>query len=128
MNKIAQVTPLLLLGFNPTVTLSAAPVFTFYAIFLHANVNWDFGALRVVIATPVFHRWHHSARTRRLGQEFRRAVSALGHPVRHLLHATRSLAGKFRHQRAHARRLYRSAVGTVRVAEARRSENPSGMT
>jgi sterol desaturase/sphingolipid hydroxylase (fatty acid hydroxylase superfamily) len=33
---------------------------TFYAIFLHANVNWDFGPLRSVVATPVFHRWHHS--------------------------------------------------------------------
>jgi sterol desaturase/sphingolipid hydroxylase (fatty acid hydroxylase superfamily) len=60
LNKFAQVTPVLLLGFNPLVTLSAAPVLTFYAIFLHANVNWDFGPLRGVIATPVFHRWHHS--------------------------------------------------------------------
>ena len=60
VNKLAQAAPLLLLGFNPTVTLSAAPFFTFYAIFLHANVNWDFGPLRAVIATPVFHRWHHS--------------------------------------------------------------------
>lgn len=60
VNKLAQVTPVLLLGYNPLVTLSTAPVLTFYAIFLHANVNWDFGPLRSVIATPVFHRWHHS--------------------------------------------------------------------
>ena len=60
VNKMAQVTPVLLLGYNPTVTLSAAPILTFYAIFIHANVNWDFGPLRSVIATPVFHRWHHS--------------------------------------------------------------------
>jgi len=60
VNKFAQVTPLLLLGFNPFVTLSAAPFFTFYAIFLHANIDWDFGPLRGIIATPVFHRWHHS--------------------------------------------------------------------
>lgn len=60
VNKLAQVTPVLLLGFNPLVTLSTAPVLTFYAIFLHANVNWDFGPLRSIIATPVFHRWHHS--------------------------------------------------------------------
>ncbi len=59
-NKLLQSTPILLLGYNPTVTLSAAPAFTLYAIFLHANVNWDFGPLRTVIATPVFHRWHHS--------------------------------------------------------------------
>jgi sterol desaturase/sphingolipid hydroxylase (fatty acid hydroxylase superfamily) len=60
VNKLAQVTPVLLLGYNPTVTLTAAPVLTLYAIFLHANVNWDFGPLRCVIASPVFHRWHHS--------------------------------------------------------------------
>jgi len=60
VNKMAQVTPVLLMGYNPTVTLSTAPILTFYAIFLHANVNWDFGPLRSVIATPVFHRWHHS--------------------------------------------------------------------
>ena len=60
VNKLAQASPLLLLGFNPAVTLSTAPFFTLYAIFLHANVNWDFGPLRSVIATPVFHRWHHS--------------------------------------------------------------------
>ena len=60
VNKLAQAAPVLLLGYNPTVTLSTAPVLTFYAIFIHANVNWDFGPLRGVIATPVFHRWHHS--------------------------------------------------------------------
>lgn len=60
VNKLAQASIILLLGFHPFVTASVAPFFTFYAIFLHANVNWDFGPLRCVIATPVFHRWHHS--------------------------------------------------------------------
>ena len=60
VNKLMQATPVLLMGYNPTVTLSTAPVLTFYAIFIHANVNWDFGPFRSMIATPVFHRWHHS--------------------------------------------------------------------
>jgi sterol desaturase/sphingolipid hydroxylase (fatty acid hydroxylase superfamily) len=60
VSKLLQVTPLLLLGFNPFATLSAAPFFTLYAIMLHADVDWDFGPLRGVIASPVFHRWHHS--------------------------------------------------------------------
>ena len=60
VNKFVQASPLLLLGYDPLVTASTAPFFTFYAVFLHANVNWDFGPLRSVIATPVFHRWHHS--------------------------------------------------------------------
>ena len=53
VNKLAQASPVLLMGYNPTVTLSTAPILTFYAIFIHANVNWDFGPLRGVIATPV---------------------------------------------------------------------------
>lgn len=60
VTKLLQVSPLLLLGFNPWVTLSTAPFLTLYAIFLHANLNWDFGPLRGIIASPVFHRWHHS--------------------------------------------------------------------
>jgi sterol desaturase/sphingolipid hydroxylase (fatty acid hydroxylase superfamily) len=60
VSKVCQVTPFLLLGFNPLVTLSAAPFFTFYAIFIHAAVDWDLGPLRGIIASPVFHRWHHS--------------------------------------------------------------------
>jgi sterol desaturase/sphingolipid hydroxylase (fatty acid hydroxylase superfamily) len=60
VSKFCQVTPLLLLGFNSIATLSAAPFFTFYAILLHADVNWDLGPLRGIIASPVFHRWHHS--------------------------------------------------------------------
>lgn len=60
VNNLVQVVPLILLGFNPVVAVSVAPALTLYAIFLHANLNWDFGPLRAVIATPVFHRWHHS--------------------------------------------------------------------
>ena len=26
---------------------------------LHANLNWTFGPFRYVLASPVFHRWHH---------------------------------------------------------------------
>ncbi|TLD71802.1 sterol desaturase family protein [Phragmitibacter flavus] len=60
INKLAQVTPVLLMGYDPLVTLSTAPVLTFYSIFIHANVNWDLGPFRSVLASPVFHRWHHS--------------------------------------------------------------------
>jgi sterol desaturase/sphingolipid hydroxylase (fatty acid hydroxylase superfamily) len=60
VSKLAQATPVLLLGYDPFVTLSTAPVLTLYAIFLHANVPWDLGPLRFVVASPVFHRWHHS--------------------------------------------------------------------
>ena len=60
LSKFCQVTPFLLLGFNPFVTLSTAPFFTFHAIFVHAAVDWNLGPLRGIIVSPVFHRWHHS--------------------------------------------------------------------
>ena len=60
VTNLLQAMPLVLVGFNPFATLSAAPFFTFYAILLHARVNWTYGPLGHVIASPAFHRWHHS--------------------------------------------------------------------
>ena len=54
-------TPLLLLGFDRLTIAAYLPFVTLYAIGLHANVTWDFGPLRYVVASPRFHRWHHSA-------------------------------------------------------------------
>jgi sterol desaturase/sphingolipid hydroxylase (fatty acid hydroxylase superfamily) len=50
-----------LAGFSETAVLVAAPLFFFSGAWTHANVDWTFGPLRYVIASPVFHRWHHSA-------------------------------------------------------------------
>jgi sterol desaturase/sphingolipid hydroxylase (fatty acid hydroxylase superfamily) len=50
-----------LAGFSPNAFLLAAPIAFFSAAFAHANLNWTFGPLRYVIASPVFHRWHHTA-------------------------------------------------------------------
>ena len=63
-------TPVLLLGFDPGITVGTAVFFTFYAIFLHADVDWDFGPLRSVISTPVFHRWHHSKDPQAIDKNF----------------------------------------------------------
>ena len=57
----ARVFPLILLGFAPIAVAGAQPVFTLFAITLHANLNWDYGPLRNVIASPRFHRWHHTS-------------------------------------------------------------------
>lgn len=65
-----QAVPLVLLGFNPFATLSAAPFFTFYAILLHARVNWTYGPAGRVIASPAFHRWHHSKDPEALDKNF----------------------------------------------------------
>ncbi len=49
-----------LAGFSEASLLIAAPIFFFSGAWTHANLNWTFGPLKYVIASPVFHRWHHS--------------------------------------------------------------------
>lgn len=70
VDRLAQASPVLLLGFNPTLTLASAPILTLYAITLHANLNWDYGPFRGWIASPVFHRWHHSNHPEALNKNF----------------------------------------------------------
>ncbi len=53
--------PLLFCGVDPRVLASILPFVGLWGVFLHANVRFTFGPLRYVIATPLFHRWHHSS-------------------------------------------------------------------
>jgi sterol desaturase/sphingolipid hydroxylase (fatty acid hydroxylase superfamily) len=50
-----------LMGFSELCLLLAAPIFFFSGALVHANLNWTYGPLRYVFASPVFHRWHHVA-------------------------------------------------------------------
>lgn len=59
-NKIATTAPLLVLGFAPVAVAAVVPFLTLFAILLHADVDWDWGPLRSIIASPRFHRWHHT--------------------------------------------------------------------
>lgn len=68
--RVVQVLPLYFLGFSGTVLAGFVPLFTLYAIFLHANVRWGFGPLRYVIASPRFHRWHHTSEEEGLDTNF----------------------------------------------------------
>jgi sterol desaturase/sphingolipid hydroxylase (fatty acid hydroxylase superfamily) len=68
--KVAQSLPLLFLGFDYTLLAAYIPFLTFYAIFLHANVPWTFGPLRYVVASPTFHRWHHTSQAEGLDRNF----------------------------------------------------------
>lgn len=50
----------LLMGFSPMAFAIVAPFNFFSAAMVHANLNWTFGPLKYVFASPVFHRWHHA--------------------------------------------------------------------
>jgi sterol desaturase/sphingolipid hydroxylase (fatty acid hydroxylase superfamily) len=60
VNRLVPAVVVVLLGFAPVALAGALPFFAFYAILLHANVDWDFGPLRRLVASPSFHRWHHT--------------------------------------------------------------------
>ena len=49
-----------LMGFSPAAFAAIAPINLVVGGLVHANLNWTFGPFRYVIASPVFHRWHHS--------------------------------------------------------------------
>ncbi|WEN16197.1 sterol desaturase family protein [Rhodanobacter sp. AS-Z3] len=62
------VIPVLALGLtgdSTTVTALFLVLGTLWGFFIHANVRWRFGLLERVIATPFFHRWHHTNDERR---------------------------------------------------------------
>ena len=61
VNKAAQAAIIVALGYAPVLLTGTLPLFTAYTIFQHANVSWDFGPLRRVLASPRFHRWHHTS-------------------------------------------------------------------
>lgn len=68
--RVVQVLPLYWMGFNAGALAAAVPVLTFYALLLHANLDWSYGPLRYVVASPVFHRWHHTSEAEGLDRNF----------------------------------------------------------
>jgi sterol desaturase/sphingolipid hydroxylase (fatty acid hydroxylase superfamily) len=54
---------LLMAGISPNVMLWLGPFNIFHSAFVHANLNWTLGPFKYLIATPVFHRWHHTSPT-----------------------------------------------------------------
>ncbi len=59
--RIFQAAPIVALGFNVAAVAAFAAFVPLYAITLHANLNWTYGPFRYLIASPAFHRWHHTS-------------------------------------------------------------------
>ncbi len=68
--RVVQAVPVVLIGFDPTLLAAYVPLLVFYGILVHANVPWDFGPLRWVLASPRFHRWHHATEENGLSRNF----------------------------------------------------------
>jgi sterol desaturase/sphingolipid hydroxylase (fatty acid hydroxylase superfamily) len=70
VSRVFQAVPFVMLGFSPVVIAAYVPFLTFYSIFIHANVSWNFGPFRYVIASPAFHRWHHTKEDEAIDMNF----------------------------------------------------------
>jgi len=53
-----------LAGISPNIFVVLGPIIIAHSAFVHANLDWTLGPFKYVIASPVFHRWHHTAAAR----------------------------------------------------------------
>lgn len=70
VTRAGQGLPLYLLGFELPAIFLAAPIISLVVIVSHTNVPWNFGPLRYVIVSPVYHQWHHSSEPDALDKNF----------------------------------------------------------
>jgi sterol desaturase/sphingolipid hydroxylase (fatty acid hydroxylase superfamily) len=70
LSRWLQASALVVLGFTPLAVAAYVPFLTFYAVFVHANVSWGLGPLGWVVASPKFHRWHHTSEDEGLDKNF----------------------------------------------------------
>ena len=64
LGSVAADVILLLAGISPNVLVVVGPFTVAHSALVHANLKWTFGPFRYVLASPVFHRWHHTAAER----------------------------------------------------------------
>ena len=62
--------PIYVLGFADGPLFAYLVVVSVQATFIHANVNFNFGPLKWLVATPQFHHWHHAAEAEAIDKNF----------------------------------------------------------
>ena len=60
LTKGVSLIPIVALGFSDFAIGMWALLFQWQAVFIHSNVRIKFGPLRLLLASPEFHHWHHS--------------------------------------------------------------------
>jgi lathosterol oxidase len=62
--------PIYVLGFGEQPLFAYLVVVSAQATFIHANVRFEFGPLKWLVATPQFHHWHHSDEPEAIDKNF----------------------------------------------------------
>ncbi len=55
---------LILMGISADALVAINPFNLVTGALVHANLNWSFGRFGILFASPIFHRWHHTAADR----------------------------------------------------------------
>ena len=82
--------PIYLLGFADGPLFAYLVVVSAQATFIHANVRFEFGPLKYLVATPQFHHWHHAAEHDAIDKNF-----AVHLPVIDMLFGTAHLPNRW---------------------------------
>jgi sterol desaturase/sphingolipid hydroxylase (fatty acid hydroxylase superfamily) len=64
LGSVAADVVMLFAGISPNVFVVLGPLTIAHSALVHANLDWTLGPFKYVIASPVFHRWHHTAADR----------------------------------------------------------------
>ena len=62
--------PIYVLGFAEAALVAYVVFVSVQATFIHANVRFEFGPLRWLVATPRFHHWHHGTEPEAVDKNF----------------------------------------------------------
>ena len=62
--------PIYVLGFSEPAFFAYLGIVVVQATFIHANVRWEFPRVSLLLATPCFHHWHHSAESDAVDKNF----------------------------------------------------------
>jgi lathosterol oxidase len=62
--------PIYALGFSEAPLVAYLVVVSAQATFIHANVRFEFGPFKWIVATPQYHHWHHADETDAIDKNF----------------------------------------------------------
>lgn len=74
--RLSYVVLFSLLGFPPEAIGLGGVFILLHNAYVHANVDWDHGPFKYLIASPQFHRWHHANDERAFGKNLANIVPA----------------------------------------------------
>ncbi|WP_447253866.1 sterol desaturase family protein [Mesorhizobium sp. ORM8.1] len=60
LTKAASYIPVFALGFSTEAFLIYALIYHWQSVFIHTNTRIKFGPLKLLLASPQFHHWHHA--------------------------------------------------------------------